>query len=254
MSKVWVGELYDNNYKDSVFAEEVRRFMRDFMPHFPLGLLEVNDIERWEVAVNNRDFVVEEVECSTWTCAECETVYYEEVTVCGSCNHTEGVSSFTQEAFSGYVVRDCRYSSTTYVDSARWSDRVIEIEGQRADFYEDEAEAQELADRSYADEPRDSYGFPWANMTAYRPDDHIDTTSLHAAGFVVAEYTGGDGDRYRLCGIDGGGYSFEDHFVRLYVAHAEDKGWTTKTQRGEVHVSAKDDRDPLIRLAEASAV
>ena len=85
------------------------------------------------------------------------------------------------------------------------------------------------------------HGFPWAWNWAFRPDDRITDDELREAGFTVATYTGGDGDEYRLCGIDGGGYSFKGaHFATLCaIVHANRRQyhWTVETDDGEAYIT-----------------
>ena len=86
------------------------------------------------------------------------------------------------------------------------------------------------------------------------PDDNVSTENLKKAGFMVAEYTGGGGGyddmTYRLCGIDGGGYSFSGaHFSRALAYHHEEKGYPVQTDQGTALITT-DDRPPLVVLAE----
>jgi len=96
--------------------------------------------------------------------------------------------------------------------------------------------------RQCMDESR--YGFPWAWNWAFRPDDRITDDELREAGFTVAHYTGGDDCQYRLCGIDGGGYSFKGaHFATLCaIVHANRSqyGWTVETDNGEAYITLED--------------
>jgi len=91
------------------------------------------------------------------------------------------------------------------------------------------------------------YGFPWAWNWAWMPDDRITDDELREAGFTVATYVGGEGargldtDEYRLCGIDGGGYSFKGaHFALLCaIVHANRSQyhWTVETDNGEAYIT-----------------
>ena len=96
--------------------------------------------------------------------------------------------------------------------------------------------------RQCMDESR--YGFPWAWNWAFLPDDRITDDELREAGFTVAHYTGGDDDTYRLCGIDGGGYSFKGaHFATLCaIVHANRSkyGWPVETDNGEAYITLED--------------
>jgi hypothetical protein len=91
------------------------------------------------------------------------------------------------------------------------------------------------------------YGFPWAWNWSWMPDDRITDDELREAGFTVAQYTGGAGGRndaeYRLCGIDGGGYSFKGaHFALLCaIVHANRSqyGWTVETDDGNAYITTE---------------
>lgn len=97
-----------------------------------------------------------------------------------------------------------------------------------------EEEAEDKARELNEDHAPARYGHPWAHGWAHRPDRSISDELLHAAGFIVATYTSPDGDTHRLCGIDGGGYSFEGaHFVKLYALWAVEVGRTVATKDGE---------------------
>ena len=93
--------------------------------------------------------------------------------------------------------------------------------------------------RERMDESR--YGFPWAWNWAFQPDERITDDELREAGFTVAHYTGGDGDLYRLCGIDGGGYSVDGaHFAPLCAivyANRSKYHWTVETDNGEAYIT-----------------
>ena len=91
-------------------------------------------------------------------------------------------------------------------------------------------------------------GFPWAWNWSWMPDERITDDELREAGFTVAHYTGGaggrDDDQYRLCGIDGGGYSFKGaHFALLCaIVHANRREyhWTVETDNGEAYITLED--------------
>ena len=86
------------------------------------------------------------------------------------------------------------------------------------------------------------YGFPWAWNWAFLPDERITNDELLAAGFTVATYTGGEGgragDQYRLCGIDGGGYSFRGaQFATLCAIVHANRSWTVPTIDGPAYIT-----------------
>lgn len=90
--------------------------------------------------------------------------------------------------------------------------------------------------RERMDESR--FGFPWAQSWAFLPDERITDDELREAGFTVATYTGGDGTPYRLCGIDGGGYSFRGaHFATLCASVHANRSWTVSTNDGPAYIT-----------------
>jgi hypothetical protein len=132
----------------------------------------------------------------------------------------------------GLLSRDCEKWEIHYPE--------IEIEEVGGGFlavelgetYESEEEAEEAA-REHQEES--TYGFPWANGWVYRPDERISTEELQDSGFVVATYepNGQEGEEYRLCGIDGGGYDFKGaHWAKLYAIVSCNRGWTVNTKNG----------------------
>lgn len=114
-------------------------------------------------------------------------------------------------------------------------------------YWYDEDEAREAATACARFEASPTYAYPWAHGYARIPDDRITDAELQAAGFIVATYRGPSDDA-RMCGIDGGGYSFTHaHYWPLYLAvHADRRryGWTVETEHGPavvVRVSELDD-------------
>lgn len=94
---------------------------------------------------------------------------------------------------------------------------VIDNYGERHEFA-DECDAEEFAQEQNEEAEEGRLGFPWAWNWCFRPADNINDEDLRAAGFTIGLYTGGDGDQVRLCGIDGGGYSFQGaHYSKLYA-------------------------------------
>jgi hypothetical protein len=129
------------------------------------------------------------------------------------------------------IVEDDPYDHVTEVPDGRY---LASGDGFEEEFFETEDDAIDFV-RERMEES--GYGFPWAWNWAFRPDDLITDDELREAGFTVAQYTGGAGgrdeDEYRLCGIDGGGYSFKGaHFAILCAivyANRREYGWKVET-------------------------
>ncbi len=101
---------------------------------------------------------------------------------------------------------------------------VIDAYGERHEFA-DECDAEDFAQEQNEQAEDSRYGFPWANNWCHYPCEYITDEQLQEAGFVIGLYTDADGEQRRLCGIDGGGYSFQGaHFSKLYaiVMHANE--------------------------------
>lgn len=166
-------------FSDRTFELEVRKFMAEFMPGFPLGLLE-RDFERWERVQPDADDHVEE--------------------------NDEGKFVVTWDG----------------------NEEVFDDEDEAIDT------AQQYIDESYHD-------LPWAWNWAHQPDKRVTDDELMEVGFVVAWYTGGDEDEYRLAGIDGGGLDFTSAFFAQLAAlvhwNRRKYGWTFQTDNGEAYVN-----------------
>jgi hypothetical protein len=171
------------------------------------------------------------------------------------------VDSFMQRYMTGFPMGMLDTSSE--VAHERWeiveddpSEYVTEVpdghylasgDGFEEEFFETEDDAIEFV-RERMEESR--LGFPWAWNWAWMPDDRITDDELREAGFTVATYVGGEGargldtDEYRLCGIDGGGYSFKGaHFALLCaIVHANRSQyhWTVETDNGEAYITLED--------------
>jgi len=166
------------------------------------------------------------------------------------------VDSFMQRYMTGFPIGMLDTSSE--VAHERWeiveddpSDHVTEVpdgrylasgDGFEEEFFETEDDAIDFV-RERMEESR--YGFPWAWNWSWMPDERITDDELREAGFTVAQYTGGAGGRddcqYRLCGIDGGGYSFAGaHFARLCAIVYANRGWTVETDDGLVYITLED--------------
>ena len=182
------------NFSDGTFKEFVESFMDKFMPTLPIGMLEVGDPERFEVEVPCRFYI------------EPRTLDGEEV----------------------YVVRDTGYIEDYFLEEG--GDSLLE-DGVTACWHDEED--AECAAREADQEEYSHHGHPWANNTVYIPDERILTHRLQDSGFVVATYTGGDGESYRICGIDGGGYDFvAGHWAPLCAIFHEKRDLKVDTDNG----------------------
>ncbi len=150
----------DCNINDVEFDRAVTRFMERFMPGFPLGLLDRENYERWELEP------------------------------LGTCEVDE-------------------------IEDGLWE--VVDNYGDTVQFA-DEREAEEFAQEQNDEAEEGRLAFPWAWNWCFHPEDNIKDADLRAAGFTVARYSGECGHQYRVCGIDGCGYSFQGaHYAKLYA-------------------------------------
>jgi hypothetical protein len=198
------------NFTDQEFRNEVNRFMRDFMPGMPLDLLDTEDVEKWSMEetaeVTEVEVRVDENEGSpAWVVDSTDLSDAAEDAVREWLNE-----NYPLAATSGGELADG--SAPVYdVDDGLTLYLVLDMESNLLDhdcIFEYEREA----DRRLDDERENGCGFPWAWSWFWLPIDRIKTHELQAAGFVVGTYK----DEHRLCGIDGGGYSFEGaHFAQI---------------------------------------
>lgn len=103
--------------------------------------------------------------------------------------------------------------------------------GDTLDVYNDEGEADEAAERLNIQDARENcYGYPWAQYNCYQLQGGTERHSeaLTQAGFRVAEHTP-SGETY--FGIDGGGYCFDVHWVKLALLLAGAQGVPTDSGR-----------------------
>jgi hypothetical protein len=237
----------DGNVLDQTFERYVREWMQKQMPWFPMGLLDTNDSDRWELVPDQL------MELVSFTVADPALQFFEE-------DEPEKQEVFAiRFEHNGELL--CEGGNGFHWEP-RGPDASIELEGQEGVFvWRDESEAQEAledANQSAWSELMHEirYGFPWANSTAYQPDEHIRTELLQAAGFCVASYVGGQGnwrtdESFRLAGIDGGGYSFlSHHWARLVALHSAEYKVPVETDKGLVIVTF-DYRSSLEILADA---
>lgn len=211
--------------KDAAFTAAVMELFQRNMGSFPCGLLEM-DPYRWEHETKNW-FEIREV---SW----------------GSGDEEEG----------GYALFD--RDEGRFADVNLFSELVclyieeVEFDGRPTVVFYDEDDAEHAVSvLSREREEERLYGFPWANNTCFLPSEEVTTEDLHATGFVVATYRGGDGDEYRLAGIDGGGYSFSDaHFAPLALRLMGKRGFAIPLSNGEF-VYPRNEWTILERLAMA---
>jgi hypothetical protein len=259
------------NFKDKTFETYVKAFMESNMPGFPMGLLQTDGegaYERWEIQPDDRYKVIT-VQATVYTCPGCSEEYQEsaykalENGICDSCRveeETPVVSeppTFETETKSYYVLVDTDYGDTSYVEDA--GEETLDIggetvEGWSCDNY-DEDDAQSKADELNQEAASEGgYGFPWTHSWCYIPDERFDDNELRAAGFKVATYTGGDGSRnsdtFRLCGVDGSGFSFVGSiFASLVDIVCGGRNWSVKTDTGDAYLVDEDEKGLMEQLA-----
>jgi len=110
-------------------------------------------------------------------------------------------------------------------------DRVFDTH--EGEFVEDEDADMDDLEREW----RDGFcGFPFAWNTGWVLEGEHWLDELSAAGFLVYKYD----DDAIIAGIDGGGYAFMDaHFIPLYAALAEKRGWLVETTNGPRYITTK---------------
>lgn len=257
------------NFKDDAFAEWVNEFMNRNMPSFPLGLLDTSSaeaFERWQVQPEDRYKVVD-LDLVVYVCHDCGEEYPfwegkepDEVPVCcplealarqDGAEVEEEPELFEREERKWLVLKDDHYVNEEYVERA--GEHMIELpepEGESVwGWYENDRDSavQAANEKDHESMQEQQHGFPWANSWCWLPDDFITDQELKDAGFTVATYCGGKGDwrednEYRLCGVDGGGYSFKgQHFAPLAAAVAARCNWTVETDEGPAHIKAEDE-------------
>ena len=111
--------------------------------------------------------------------------------------------------------------------------------GDRHDFAE-ESDAEHFAEEAMEEREQNRLGSPWAWNWFHMPDEVITDEDLFDSGWVVAQFRPDPEDEYsfRLCGIDGCGYSFSGaHFATLYAKVAERLGWKVDTENGRKYIT-----------------
>jgi len=200
----------------------------------------------------------------TFVCSGCsEPANYEGLEEC-CYNEDDSPIAILRSKVGGFAIvntntGDYIKEHTLYASGHTVPDFVGQVENQSdVCFWHDEADANGYLDdldygydSKYGHENR--HGFPWARNTAFLPATFIKDWMLMEAGFVVATYQGGSHERswenesYRLCGIDGGGYSFGlSHYVSLFTIVHEANDWTVETELGEVLVTSCSSLDEYI--------
>lgn len=248
------------NFKDKAFEQHVTEFMGQNMPGFPIGLLDTTSPEaydRWQVEPEKR-WVVVEVTIPSVSCAECGEEYTPEAAkakgICcplevlaSSADADEDYEPMIEESADWLLLSDSHYDGT-YAESG--SSYTVLYEGVEVAAWDPRTPeaavfAAQEADGESAHESQ--HGFPWANSWVFLPDDRVTNEDLEDAGFTVATYIGGKADysedeTYRLCGIDGGGYSFKgQHFGPLVAAVAARYGWAVPTDNGLAYIKTKEE-------------
>ena len=249
------------NFKDKTFEAWVDDFMRRHMPGFPLGLLDTDSpeaFERWQIQPEDR-FKVVELKLTVHTCHECGEEYpfadgsTKEPEVCCpleaiAAQGDEDPELWEVEDRTWLVLEDTHYSDTFVEDAG---DSMIDLPDGNTiwGWYKSGQEDAELVanEKNHEAMNEGGYGFPWANMWCFQPDDFITDEDLKDAGFTVATYCGGKGNwrednEYRLCGLDGGGYSFKGaHFAPLAAALHARKRWPVETDNGQAYLTMEDE-------------
>ena len=248
----WSEVFKVGEYIDEVFKNEVREWANRTMDSISMGLLDTTDHERWEITPESTH-EAKQVVITTWYCSvcgpdhpldkddECCTDGMDEPLLLKSKSRKLwGVVDNNTDNFMHYGVDYVGNDIEPFYDEEADHDGEADVY-----FWVAESEADDAAkwcdEANYREHGHASHGFPWANGRGYLPDTWVSDWALQGAGFVVAHYTGGGGDQYgevfRIVGIDGGGYCFDGHFVRLFLLHHESRSMTVQTERGEVYVT-----------------
>ena len=249
------------NFKDKAFEAWVDDFMARYMPGFPIGMLDTSSeqaFERWEIEPEERYKVVE-LNLAIYTCHDCGEEYpafwdtKKEPEVCcpleaiGRQQKGDEPELFELEKRTWLALADLHYGEDTWSETA--GDEQIDLPPETGinsfwGWHSDDREGaeQKALEMNYESMRENSYGFPWANGWCYYPDERIRDGELKEAGFTVATYLGGKGDwredeHFRLCGIDGGGYSFKGaHAAPLAAAVAERWNMKVPTDSGPAYI------------------
>lgn len=245
-------ELVADFQVDATFLDFVREWMTRRMPGMPLGLLDTEDVEKWEIDPP-KIHAVKRLAFDAWICPSCEGVHKSENEECCYDDDDEPLKLVLSQGKEGWAVEneytfDVINSSTDYAwaDVTPWYD----FEGGEDGVYlwDDEEEAEAAAawcdiayDNAHGYEQR--HGFPWAHNYFFLPDN-IPFSLLQEAGFTTATFLG----EYTLCGIDGSGYNFESqHYARLVALVAEHYTFPVPSDQGDVFVTF-DERSDLEKL------
>lgn len=249
MEEIFASKLYNSSrFHDREFESYVRRFMDQNMPGFPLGLLS-DEHEAWEV-MPRRNCQVRSVQFTEYECQGCSEVVRQEsrlpepAFVCDCSTEDRDWYKSNEELFLVYNT-----DTDEYLADVRGADYDVKVDDDAACAWVLESDAEEAAEEYDAENQRESYAFPWAHAWVFMPDRRITDEMLAEAGYVVATYTPRRGDSYRLCGVDGGGYSFTlHHHALLAVIVAEKYEWPVPTDHGERLVT-RDERSVLEKMA-----
>jgi hypothetical protein len=235
-------------FTDDVFKQDMESWFYRAMPRFQMPMLGETNVERWAITPPKRH-EARLVDVERWLCPSCEDSHADQGDRC--CFDDEGAVGnllpLTKKSSQYWVVID-----NDTGEWARWDldyvrsnipngvcqDHEILHDG-LDDVYawESESEVADVVrwlDREYQSEHghEDMNAFPWSQRTGYLPEVWVEEESLLEAGFTVATYTTSEGYQYRIAGLDGGGYSSDGHFVRLFAHYCIKRGVTVHTKDG----------------------
>ena len=198
------------NFDDSSFEADVSRFVDRYMPGLDSATLDREDSDVWDLHPGSRfevreveaGFAVWDTESGTWTDPD---LAFED----------NGVDAHRDAYGGGEVLPEDVAGEHEFV------------------LFAEVGHAEQAAHEMNRADSGASYAFPFAWLWCWMPDDVIEDADLHAAGFIVYTYTGGDDGEQRIAGIDGAGYSFKGaHFAPLYARVAARCGWLVQTDSG----------------------
>lgn len=194
------------NFTDRTFEQFVDDVMAHLMPGFPLQILDTeseNAHEEWEIEQRDPE---QYITCVIVEATE-EGLHYEAWRP-----NRQDEPELTPEQMKAYIGRLADTVGDELAGLEPGEDVeffFVDYDGEEFDSpYRYAAEADEVVEDAIN---QSFHGFPWAWNWCWYPDDRVRTEDLQACGFVVASYR-----EYRLCGIDGGGYTFKGaHFAPL---------------------------------------
>ena len=214
--KDWVRDMINSGRLDA--------WVNAVCSRFPLDLLDTEDFDKWMFTAGDR-YRVKEQTLDLISAGE-DGIYYESEEAFRALNpRAEGPAVPGAIQLTLFAVWDMEYNreddtegevmiytGIAYTDSrGRTRQRYMS----RFEF-EDDAEAHVSSMNDTHRQKAD--GGLWANNWVYLFSSSISDEDLFEAGFSVAYYTPSGGREFRLAGIDGGGYSFQEaHYWKLYI-------------------------------------